>query len=97
MGMLNHVAGWNVDWSLKGLLGYPFYPITLALGVCPSDALPVAKIIGERTFATEVAGHRVRGSAPPPVPAVAHALDASGPRAREWDRRYCSISRASAL
>jgi CNT family concentrative nucleoside transporter len=55
---LNAWTGWTVDWSLKGLLGYIFYPLTLLLGVPPSDAGAVAGIIGERTVATEVAGYR---------------------------------------
>jgi CNT family concentrative nucleoside transporter len=50
---LNNLAGINVDWSLKGLLGYVFYPFTLVIGVPPSDAFEIAKIIGERTIVTE--------------------------------------------
>jgi CNT family concentrative nucleoside transporter len=50
---LNSLMGINMDWSLKGLLGYVFYPFTLIIGVPPSDALEVSKIIGERTVATE--------------------------------------------
>jgi CNT family concentrative nucleoside transporter len=54
---VNALAGWQVDWSLKGLLGYCFYPITIVLGVPPSDAVAIAKVIGERTVATEVPGY----------------------------------------
>ena len=53
-GLLNGAFGWHVKWSLETLLGYVFYPFTLAMGVHPSDALTVAKILGERTILTEV-------------------------------------------
>ncbi len=43
----------NIDWSLKGLLGYIFYPFTLIIGVPPSDAFEISKIIGERAIVTE--------------------------------------------
>ena len=54
-GYLNQWLGWNLDWSFKTFLGYLFYPFTLAVGVPPADALEIAKVIGERTVATEVA------------------------------------------
>ncbi len=50
---LNNVLGINMDWSLKGLLGYVFYPFTLVIGVPPSDAFEISKIIGERAIVTE--------------------------------------------
>jgi CNT family concentrative nucleoside transporter len=53
-GLLNGLFGWHVQWSLETLLGYLFYPLTLAMGVPPSDALPVAKVLGDRTILTEV-------------------------------------------
>jgi CNT family concentrative nucleoside transporter len=53
-GLLNGLFGWHVQWSLEALLGYLFYPLTLAMGVPPSDALPVAKVLGDRTILTEV-------------------------------------------
>src|SRR4030043_1143266 len=53
-GLLNGLFGWHVRWSLEALLRYPFYPLTLVLGIPPSDALAVAKVIGERTVTTEV-------------------------------------------
>ena len=55
---INLLAGCGIDWSLKGLLGYVFYPFTLMLGIPPSEAWTAAGIIGERTVATEVAGYR---------------------------------------
>lgn len=53
-GLVNGLFGWSVEWSLETLLGYLFYPLTLAMGVTPADALPVAKILGDRTILTEV-------------------------------------------
>ncbi len=50
---LNSLIGLHIDWSLKGLLGYLFYPFTLIIGVPPSDAFEISKIIGERTIVTE--------------------------------------------
>jgi CNT family concentrative nucleoside transporter len=50
---LNTLTGLNIDWSLKGLMGYVFYPFTLIIGVPPSDAVEISKIIGERTIVTE--------------------------------------------
>ena len=55
---LNTLMGLGIDWSLKGLLGYLFYPFTLVIGVPISDAWTISKIIGERTVATEVAGYK---------------------------------------
>ena len=55
---LNTLMGTSVDWTLKGLLGYLFYPLTLMMGVPLNDAGAVAKIVGERTVATEVAGYQ---------------------------------------
>ncbi|GAB4542448.1 MAG: NupC/NupG family nucleoside CNT transporter [Thermodesulfovibrionia bacterium] len=50
---INAITGLNMDWSLKGILGYIFYPFTLIIGVPPSDALEVSRIIGERAIVTE--------------------------------------------
>jgi len=57
-GRINELAGWSADWSLKGLLGYFFYPFALLMGVPAEDAMVVAGIVGERTVATEVAGYQ---------------------------------------
>ena len=56
-GLLNGLFGWHVRWSLEAFLGYLFYPLTLVLGIPPSDALAVAKVIGERTVTTEVVSY----------------------------------------
>jgi len=56
-GALNNLFGWHANWSLETLLGYVFYPFTLLIGVPPSDAAAVARIIGERTVTTEVVSY----------------------------------------
>jgi concentrative nucleoside transporter, CNT family len=53
-GNVNNVFNVNIDWSLKGILGYIFYPFTIIIGVPLSDAVPIARIIGERSVLTEV-------------------------------------------
>lgn len=53
-GYLNSWFALGINWSIEGLLGYIFYPLTLIIGVPPSDAVAIAKIIGERTVLTEV-------------------------------------------
>ena len=57
-GYLNSWFGWHIAWSFKALLGYIFYPFTLILGVPPADAFSIAKVIGERAVATEVASYQ---------------------------------------
>ena len=54
MTNINNIFNINIDWSLKGLLGYLFYPFTVIIGVPLSDAGHIAKIIGERSVLTEV-------------------------------------------
>ncbi len=53
-GLLNGLFGWHLAWSLEAFLGYLFYPLTIVMGVPPSDALAIAKILGDRTILTEV-------------------------------------------
>ena len=57
-GKINALLAVHIDWTLKGLLGYLFYPFSFVMGVSPSDAVIVAKIVGERAVATEVAGYQ---------------------------------------
>jgi concentrative nucleoside transporter, CNT family len=57
-GQINRWTGLNFDWSIKTFLGYLFYPFTLVIGIPPSDAWTMSKIIGERAVATEVAAYR---------------------------------------
>jgi CNT family concentrative nucleoside transporter len=59
MGLrLNSLLGIQIDWSLKGILGYLFYPFALIIGVPPSDAFEIAKLIGERAVLTEVKSYQ---------------------------------------
>ncbi|NQV15022.1 nucleoside transporter [bacterium] len=51
---INVLFGMGIDWTLEGLLGYLFYPITLLLGIPFQDAAIVSKIIGSRAIVTEV-------------------------------------------
>ncbi len=53
-GFVNEIFNINMDWTLKGLLGYVFYPFTILIGIPVSEAGAVAKIIGERVIVTEV-------------------------------------------
>jgi len=55
---LNIWMGITVDWSLKGLLGYLFYPFTLIIGIPLEDAKIISQIIGERIILTEVASYQ---------------------------------------
>jgi CNT family concentrative nucleoside transporter len=54
---INQWSGWGIDFSLKGLFGYLFYPLTIIMGVNPADAFEIAKIIGERTIVTELTAY----------------------------------------
>ena len=51
---LNSWFALGIDWSLKGLLGYLFYPLTLIIGIPFSEAAEISRIIGERLVVTEV-------------------------------------------
>lgn len=55
---VNPLFGFEGQWSLKAVFGYIFYPVTLVLGIPPSDAGVVSRIIGERVIVTEVAAYR---------------------------------------
>ncbi|MBN1869232.1 MAG: nucleoside transporter [Candidatus Omnitrophica bacterium] len=55
---LNALFGLGIDWSLKGLLGYLFYPFTLILGVPLEEAGAISRIIGERAILTEVVAYQ---------------------------------------
>jgi concentrative nucleoside transporter, CNT family len=54
---VNPLFGWHIEWSLRNFCGYLFYPLTLILGVPPSDAGTVSRIIGERLIVTEVTAY----------------------------------------
>ena len=55
---INSLLGFQIDWSLKGILGYIFYPFTLILGIPASDAGIISKIIAERSIVTEVVAYQ---------------------------------------
>jgi CNT family concentrative nucleoside transporter len=55
---INPLLGLEGQWSLKAMCGYVFYPFTLILGVPPSDAGVVSRIIGERLIVTEVVAYK---------------------------------------
>jgi CNT family concentrative nucleoside transporter len=55
---VNKLSGLSVDWSLKGLLGYLFYPFTVVIGVPLDDAGKIAQLIGERAILTEVKAYQ---------------------------------------
>jgi CNT family concentrative nucleoside transporter len=57
-GNLNHWLGWHFEWSIKSFLGYFFYPFTFLLGVPLADVPAVARLLGERTVATEVVSYQ---------------------------------------
>jgi CNT family concentrative nucleoside transporter len=57
-GWLNHLLGIQVDFSLKGLLGYLFFPFTLLLGINIHDVPHIARLIGERAVITEVGAYQ---------------------------------------
>jgi concentrative nucleoside transporter, CNT family len=55
---VNLLAGWGMDWSLKSLLGYLFYPLALVIGVPLPDAGIIARLIGERLVVTELTAYQ---------------------------------------
>jgi len=55
---INHLLHVRIDWSLKGLLGYLFYPLSLIIGIPLQEAGAISKIIGERTIVTEVTAYQ---------------------------------------
>ncbi|UCE49625.1 MAG: hypothetical protein JSW47_05665 [Phycisphaerales bacterium] len=55
---LGPLIGLEGEWSLRALFGYIFYPVTLVLGVPPSDAGVISRIVGERVIVTEVAAYK---------------------------------------
>jgi len=55
---INLLFGFEGQWSLKAIFGYIFYPFTLVLGIPPSDAGVVSRIIGERLIVTEVVAYQ---------------------------------------
>jgi CNT family concentrative nucleoside transporter len=56
--MAGSLFGVPIDITLHSLLGYLFYPFTLAMGVPWEDAPAIARIIGERIIETEVKSYQ---------------------------------------
>ena len=52
------IAGFENALSLKGILGYLFYPFTFVLGIPIEDAGIASQIIGERMVVTEVKAYQ---------------------------------------
>lgn len=55
---INHGLGINFEWTLKGILGYIFYPFTLIIGIPLNDVDIISKIIGMRVILTEAASYQ---------------------------------------
>lgn len=55
---INSFFAINFEWSLKVILGYVFYPLTLILGVPVADAGIISRIIAERAVVTEVVAYK---------------------------------------
>ncbi|MDX9701841.1 MAG: nucleoside transporter C-terminal domain-containing protein [Candidatus Auribacterota bacterium] len=51
---INTVLLFDIDWSIKGLLGYLFYPFSLLIGIPIEDVAVTAQIIGQRLIVTEL-------------------------------------------
>ncbi len=56
--LIGSTAGTQIDLSLNNLLGYVFYPFTVAMGVPLEDAPRIARILGERIIMTEVKSYQ---------------------------------------
>ncbi len=57
LGWIGGFFNTDITWSLKGFMGYLFYPFTLMTGVPIEDAGIVSQIIGERLIVTEVTAY----------------------------------------
>jgi CNT family concentrative nucleoside transporter len=55
---IGSATGTTLDLSLKHLLGYVFYPFTVAMGVPLDDAPLIARIVGERIIMTEIKSYQ---------------------------------------
>ncbi len=56
--VIGSVFGHTVDITLNSILGYVFYPFTVAMGVPLEDAPQIARILGERIIMTEVKSYQ---------------------------------------
>ena len=57
-GNVNTFLSIQFDWSLRSLLGYIFYPLTLLIGIPIEDAYKISGVIGERLVVTEVVSYQ---------------------------------------
>lgn len=57
-GLLQKTAGIHPNLRLEHLLAYVFYPFALIIGVPPSDAFEVAKLLGVRAIMTEIPAYQ---------------------------------------
>ncbi len=55
---INGIWGLHLDFTLKNLVGYLFYPLTLIIGIPLKDATVISRIIGERLIVTEVVAYQ---------------------------------------
>jgi CNT family concentrative nucleoside transporter len=58
VALLNLILGGLVGYSLQDMLAYLFAPLTLAMGVPPSDVMEVSRLVGERLVLTEVTAYQ---------------------------------------
>ena len=56
--LIGSATGTTLDLSLNHLLGYIFYPFTVAMGVPLDDAPLIARIVGERIIMTEIKSYQ---------------------------------------
>jgi len=56
--VIGPISGRTVDLTLNTILGYVFYPFTVAMGVPLEDAPQIARILGERILMTEVKSYQ---------------------------------------
>lgn len=57
VGLVNLGLG-GLGVKLQQLLAYPFYPLSLMIGVPPADAMEVAQLLGERLILSEVVAYQ---------------------------------------
>lgn len=57
-GGINRLFGWEFEWTIRNILGYLFYPLTLIIGIPAADAMEISRIVGERLVVTEVTAYK---------------------------------------
>jgi CNT family concentrative nucleoside transporter len=56
--IVNDATGAHMNFRLENLLAYVYYPFALIIGVPPSDAFEVARLLGIRTIMTEIPAYQ---------------------------------------